>query len=430
MLRVALISLLLTVGSALFAAGPHHSLPSETVPDGLGVNIHFTDAQPGELDMLAKAGFHWIRMDFNWASTEKRRGQYDFAAYDRLVSALEAHNLRAIFILDYGNPLYEPNQSVVSDRGRQAFGRWASAAATHFQGHGVLWEIWNEPNGGFWKPKANVKEYAALALVAAKAIHKTAPGEAIIGPATAHVDLRFLETCFRAGLLEWWDAVSVHPYRQTGPESVTADYTKLRKLIARYAPRSKQIPIISGEWGYSSTWQGYDDAKQGQMLAREWLMNLANHIPISIWYDWHDDGPDPHEGEHHFGTVRYEYQSGRSPVYQPKPAYLAAKTLTSTLAGFEFDKRLKLSRTDDYALVFRKQDQQCIAVWTTSAKRHLVRIPASAGEFEVVNHTGEKEKPILVRTGDSLEVTASEAPQYFLSKKADPLLDSAPSMSP
>ena len=37
-----------------------------------------------------------------------------------------------------------------------------------------------------------------------------------------------------------------------------------------------------------------------------------------FWYDWHDDGPDPKEPEHHFGMVAYPYHEGRNPVYDPK----------------------------------------------------------------------------------------------------------------
>src|SRR6185295_8981306 len=41
-------------------------LPASTIPDCLGVNIHFTDPRPGEMKMLADAGFRWVRMDFHW----------------------------------------------------------------------------------------------------------------------------------------------------------------------------------------------------------------------------------------------------------------------------------------------------------------------------------------------------------------------------
>ena len=73
--------------------------------DGLGVNIHFTDARPGEIRMLSQAGFRWVRMDLNWTLTEPAKGQYDFAPYDRLMSAIDQYGIHALLILDYTNRL-------------------------------------------------------------------------------------------------------------------------------------------------------------------------------------------------------------------------------------------------------------------------------------------------------------------------------------
>lgn len=425
------LSLLLLAGmawSSASAATQHSSLPSSVVPDGLGVNIHFTDPRPGEIEMLAAGGFHWVRMDLSWAGTEKVQGQHDFSAYDRLMSAVDGQKLRALFILDYGNPLYESGGEVRTETGRAAFARWSAAAAKHFAGRGILWEIWNEPNGGFWKPKANAEEYIALALATSKAIHKVAPKEAIIGPATSGVDFKFLEACFRAGLLQWWDAVSVHPYRQSGPETVEPDYARLRRLIAQYAPHGKTIPILSGEWGYSAAWNHFDPEEQGKMLPREWLINLANHIPLSIWYDWHDDGRDPKEPEHHFGTVTFEYHREESPVYSPKPAYLAAKTLVHALSGCEFRKRIALGNPEDYALLFSNGKALRLAVWTASMQPRVVTIPASPGQFEVLTHTGEVTH-ITAKDG-GFHVSLTDAPQYVLVNQPNPLLRDAPEAHP
>src|SRR5262249_15374140 len=37
---------------------------------GLGVNIHFTDPKPNEMEQLAAGGFEFVRMDFSWNATE------------------------------------------------------------------------------------------------------------------------------------------------------------------------------------------------------------------------------------------------------------------------------------------------------------------------------------------------------------------------
>src|SRR5205823_582363 len=72
------------------------------------------------------------------------------------------------------------------------------------------------------------------------------------------------------------------------------------------------IPIVSSEWGYSSVWRRMNDEQQSEFLAREFLTNSANGIPVSIWYDWRDDGTDASEPEHHFGIVHNLYQAPQS----------------------------------------------------------------------------------------------------------------------
>jgi hypothetical protein len=396
-------------------------LPELVVPDSLGVNIHFTDPRPGEMEMLAAAGFHWVRMDFSWQGTELKPGQYDFSRYDHLMAALAPHKIRAVFILDYSNPLYDHGLSPASEEGRQAFARWAVAAAGHFRGKGVLWEMYNEPNISFWKPAPDVQQYIKLALAVGKALREAEPGEMYIGPATSQIDLPFLEECFKAGLLEYWCAVSVHPYRQCDPEAVTPEYAKLRELIARYAPKDKKIPILSGEWGYSAAWDKFDETRQAKYLARQWLTNLANEVPLSIWYDWHDDGQDAKEPEHHFGTVLNPYFSGRAPVYDAKPAYKAAKTLCEQLAGFRFSKRFCLGA--DHVVLFEKGDKVRVVAFRNYKEPGPVKIPASPGQFSVVDYLGnDLPKAAANANGYGLIIELADSPQYFTPDKPNDFL--------
>src|SRR2546428_1162256 len=98
---------------------PDTSAPA--IPEGIGVNIHFTDPQPGEMKLLAAAGFRWVRMDFHWQQTEVAQGRYDFTPYDRLLSTLDQYKIRALLILDYSNNLYDNGLAPYSNEGRRAF---------------------------------------------------------------------------------------------------------------------------------------------------------------------------------------------------------------------------------------------------------------------------------------------------------------------
>ncbi len=399
------------------------ALPGEgRVSEGLGVNIHFTDPKPGELELLAASGVRWVRMDFAWSGTERERGRYDFSAYERLLAALDRHRLRALFILDYGNRLYDGGRSPASPEARAAFARWAAAAVAAFRGRGVLWEFWNEPNHPqFWKPAPAVRDYAALAREAARAIREAAPGELLSGPATSTIDLPFLEECFKAGVLEDWDAVTVHPYRQSGPETAASEYAALRRLMALHAPRGRGLPVISGEWGYSAAWKKFDEAKQGRHLARQWLVNLSNGIPVSIWYDWRDDGTDPAEAEHHFGMVSHAYRAGEDPVFAPKPAYRAAQTLTRTLAEGEFRQRLRLDDPKARVLLFARQGEPRWAAWSAAGEGRRIALAAGPGRFRTVGHTGED---LGVRTAGAdglLNLVLGEAPVYLVPEEASEL---------
>jgi hypothetical protein len=240
------------------------------------------------------------------------------------------------------------------------------------------------------------------------------------------MDLSFLESCFKAGALDSWFAVSVHPYLRQNPENVAGEYAKLRKLIASYRAASGReevnqpaanISIISGEWGYSSAWHGMTEEKQAIMLARQFLTNAANGIPLSIWYHWRDDGLDPKEAEHHFGLVRNEYRSGQTLVYQPKPAYLAARTLLGHFAGYRFEQRLAVGSGEDYVLVFKKDNERRIAAWTTSSTVHSLVIPSMNGQFTIIGTNGEDRGRLSSNQG-GLSINLTAAPVYLASAPA------------
>ena len=366
-----------------------------TIRDQTGVNIHFTHPLPGEMEMMHQLGVGAIRMDISWNDIEKQKGVYDFSDYDVLMKNMEQYHIRPLLILDYGNHLYANNGTPDDPDWRAAFTRWAAATVKHYAGRHIIWEMWNEPNynKGDW--------YVHLALATGIALRDAAPDEIYVGPACGGVDMDFLEHCFKVGLLNYWQAVTIHPYRTTNPE--TMDYQPLKDLIAKYAPAGKTIPIISGEWGYSVIPEGKtysfvtSDAQQASYFDREMLWNMMNGIPLSIWYDWRNDFEKEGATEANFGLTHFPPLTGQPTVFQPKPSYFAASFFLKTLGEYHYDRSLPLAGvTDGYLVSFAKKHDHRYTAWTTADAPKDTVLPLPPGKYTVYDIMGNAEKQVIV----------------------------------
>jgi polysaccharide biosynthesis protein PslG len=278
--------------------------------DDVGVNIEFYRDADQQAEVIAAAGIRWVRADLAWSAAETSPGRYDFAIWERFVDAFEPLGIRVLFILDYGNEIYEGGFPPATDSGRAAFASFAGAAARHFRGR-ALWEIWNEPNTPrFWVGSPDPAAYVALARAAAGQIRREDPGAWILGPSLGgdSFDLAYLEATFTLGLLEVVDAVSVHPYGASHPEAARGFYDDVRRLMERYAP-GRDIPIIVSEWGYPV--EGLTPEGQADYLLRALAVNREAGIPLTIWFNWQE----PITPWHSFGLLDVRGQ--------PKPAYRA-----------------------------------------------------------------------------------------------------------
>jgi hypothetical protein len=381
---------------------------SSEVPE-LGVNIHFT-GNPIDVTIIKESGLKVVRMDLSWSKIEKQKGIYDFQStgYDKLTDSLIKNGLRPYYILDYNNGLYGSNKSITTKEELNAFINFVAKATSRYKNKHIIWEIWNEPNGGLWEPKPNYDDYSNLVKSVSKIIKKNDPTGLVVAPALSSSNqnsLAWLSEIFKRNILNYIDAVSIHPYRGSPPETVTNDYYLIRNLIAKYTQR--KIPIVSGEWGYptGNVLYGYniDENKQAQYAVRMFLINMYEKIPISIWYDWKNDGSDPNNPEQNFGLREND-------VTTPKLAFYSVKTLNRIISGYNFYKRIDLDNKNDYVLLFKNNSgHQIVICWTTDPS-HKIKLPnyiygsllSMYGE-----HIGtiERNKPII---------TVSTSPTYIL----------------
>jgi hypothetical protein len=397
------------------------SLPDTTVPQSCGVQLKGNNNSPENLDQIRELGFKFVRRGFGWEAIEKTVGVYDFTNYDRLMDDCQKRGLGVLGCIAFNNKLY--GGTVLDDRGRDGYAKFAAALAAHYKDRNILWEIWNEPNvRTFWGKhgKANspqyAAEYVALVKVVAPAMHKADPHCIILGGATSGLwseSYKWMGYCFQSGILQSGiDAWSVHPYSVKCPEDMIEAYATVRKLMVQGgAPQN--FPLLNSERGYpigkAEGFAGGDLAKSHEYQAwhfvRQYMIDLLCDVKLTNWYEW--------SGKEGFSLL----ENG-----QPTPAYHACRIMIEQLNGYRFDKRIPLASPRDFALRFTTTSGGVkIVAWAAppegqspdKAEPHAVDVPVEAqGTVPVIQIYGEK-GTTGVKNG-AIRLTLLGAPQYVV----------------
>lgn len=384
---------------------------SQVLVGRLAVNIHSLRDNP-TLDAARAAGFTWVRMDPFWASVERTRGVYTFARYQALLDALAARGMKAIFIFDYGNPLYQGTSKTppTSPDAVQAFGRFAAVAARAFASYGVRYEVWNEPNlPAFWPPAPDAGRYAALAREVVAQVKASDPLAYVSVGTLSQFDTGFLGSVIAAGGAGGAAALGVHPYLQV-PESLSDNLLYMRALVDRLLP-GPQPEVWSSEWGYTSSDYGDGHAdtarlRQAVLVARELLSCWAAGCPLAVYYDLRDDGADASNREHNFGLL--------DSYGVDKPAMQAVRTLTAAANGRSLVDILDTQPTSLHALKLAGPADMLFVLWSDAPQGRVNVVIPAGEEIRATDFLGT---PLLMSrdpvTGDyRLVVAEATGPVY------------------
>jgi hypothetical protein len=290
-----------------------------------------------------------------------------------------------------------------------AFARFAQAAADHFKGRNVRYEIWNEPdNPNFWKPSPDPRQYATLLREAAAAIRQADAAAVISSGGTIGFNLAFISSFAATGAARDLNAIAVHPYRKTGPETIATEFAILRDWVA--GALGPNIALWDTEWGYSSAESLPDNGRvdghgaawrtrQAVLAVRQQLTAWTLGIPVAVWYDLRDDGIDQANPEHNFGLLDSDGKE--------KPAMKAIRVLSQASADRKFAGLVREKPAGIHAMRLDGTPDSVFIVWATEEGARLsVRAP-KASLLSAANMLGE---PVKAKDkGSDAEVTVSEA---------------------
>jgi polysaccharide biosynthesis protein PslG len=324
--------------------------PGHAVGIATGSKLNgFSDAEMDDyMKKLVELGVQWVRFDIEWGFVQyASKTDIDWRRYDRVVNALQKHNLQGVGIITY-----TPQWARKPDcRGGAhcppadpyEFAEFASMVVNRYKSKGMrYWEIWNEQNSyDFWATKADCVAYTDLLKATYPAIKKADPtafvitgGLAPIGTTDVNIDsLQFIQCMYAQGGKPYFDAIGYHPY--TYPRLVTEGNDNAWQRMNMTTPSIRSIMLENGD-GAKKIWLtefgaptgGPDpkwymsEEKQAQMVT-DTMTQYKKYDwagPI-FWYTYKDSGNTNATNENFFGFVRFDGSF--------KPAYHVMKELLS-----------------------------------------------------------------------------------------------------
>lgn len=341
-------------------------------PFGMGVYL-YRYSDPAQMDRAAQTarniGVKWSREEFYWGSIERRKGEFDWSFYDRVVGTAKRHGISVYGLLDYWSDWTKP----YTTEGIEDYCRYVRAVVGRYKKDIHHWEVWNEPNIFFWQGPKDM--YADLLKAAYMAIKEVDPTALVAGCSTSGIDLNYVRRIMELG--GPFDILTIHPYRQElHDRKFIQELREAADLVKQPDGRTRPVWITEMGWGTQMPHNAgkkvdfVSPRQQACLLARTYIDALASGVTPNIsWYDFRNDGTNLLEWEHNLGIIRYDFQ--------PKPACQAYATLTRMLAGRQIREELQLGE-DVVALQFAGPNDRgpLIVLWSVDKPR-TVSLPVA-----------------------------------------------------
>jgi len=364
--------------------------------------------------LMAMGGISTARDEAYWANAETTPGVIQFPqAVKDYKAALDSNNVDFLNILDYGNPLYYPDEAPSTEPQRAAFARYAVAAVNEFGTAHTTYELWNEwnhrdldgPAGG------TADSYVALLKTTSAAIRAAHPDVKLAGPSLAIIgDWQSWFTRFAdLGGLDYVDAVSIHPYVYPNDAEAALSYVDTIRSIMTAHGSSKPIYITEQGWPTGTHQTAVSELSQARNLVRGQLTSFADGVARYTTYNFMDSGTNPSDVEHRFGTVRNVLDSRGALV--PKPSYVATAVLARAIDQLPVIGQTTFGTGGRDVSFNAGRGQSVHAVWSTTPG--LVNVSAPAGSTVQVTDLYGARTTLTADAGGHVWVSVGVDPVYL-----------------
>lgn len=346
------------------------------------------DIQDQQLEALATSycGAKVVRTGQTWASIQPTCDTWKWDGLDHIVDIYGKLGVEIQYLLAYcpkwAAPVEKQHSKDSKDWSRsvpniESYGRYAYEAAKRYKGRINYWEVWNEPDIGFFR--GSLDEYLSMLAVAYKSIKKASPKAKVLTGGFACMKHREMKEDFQKQvLIKGKENFDIHAFHKHGPfldyaNTIDGSFMQMRKDAKVTQPWYSNETAISSMDGA--------EKMQAETLFKKFLFAWSRGAIGYTWYDLRNDGYNPKNAEHNFGLITHDFY--------PKAAYPTYNTLSLFLKKTTFDRQLELG-SNLWAFVFKGNDRIVIPAWNekkSSAGEHMV-IKTDAKKAEKIDLMG------------------------------------------
>ncbi len=346
-----------------------------------------------EYQLMDILGADYIRNSISWSSVEKSPGKWDFSYYDKFMNTAAKYHKKVIIVLAYDTGwIYkkgDKNRNITKDK-LPFYLNYVKKIASKYGKQAYGFEIWNEPNTPmFWK--GSDKDFLELTHQTALLLKSILPNKPVaVGSIFYHPLMggrSYLKKIILSGILDYTDAVSLHPYGL----SITASAKRVAEAdrIIKEAGYDKEIWVT--EIGFTTNgWYPNKTTVKGQAKSViESIVRLtAAGADLITWFKLLD-GQMPDEVKKN--TSSEEFFGLAYPNYSLKPSGKSYSLLVTNIQGSgyiqdgvqiesSFRNRIESFRFDKVG------GNTALILWLKSRKQDTaIRIAGFTGKMKSIN---------------------------------------------
>jgi hypothetical protein len=333
-----------------------------------GVNVFLeqeVEPQKRELavQMIADAGFHWLRQEFPWEDIEihgkgdfedRRHEPYRSAwdKYDQIVDLADQYGLEIIARLSnppaWSRAAGDADGSFAPPDNLDDYGDFVEAVVRRYRGRIHIYQIWNEPNiyPEWGEQPVSPEAYTELLKVGYTRVKAACPECVVLSGALAQTiplgprdlnDFIFLQRMYDAGAGDYFDVLAIQGYglwsgptdRRMRPRVLNFSRPLyLREIMVKNGDAAKPIWITEMNWNapppdFPNPQFGIVTPEQQARYAVEAFQRAQQEWPwlavINVWFFKRATDTETDQAMYYFRLVEPDFTP--LPIYDALNAY-------------------------------------------------------------------------------------------------------------